>query len=131
MTFRLQKPPICSSKELLSLHFLPPCFATTIETHVVAVATAVAMALGMAVAMTLVVAVAVALDMALTVAMDITVDTSLALALPAVDAGHFPTEDVIHLAARTQLKCIFSSKMIIPRLFLCQCPTITTDATGE
>lgn len=127
MTFRLQKPPICSSKELLSLHFLPPCFATTIETHVVAVATAVAMALGMAVAMTL----AVALDMALTVAMDIAVDTSLALALPAMDAGHFPTEDVIHLAARTQLKCIFSSKMIIPRLFLCQCPTITTDATGE
>lgn len=82
---QLQKPPICSSKELLSLHFLPPCCATTIETHVVAVATAVAMALGMAVAMTLAVAVAVALDTSLA----LTLTLALALALPAVDAGHF------------------------------------------
>ena len=88
---------ICSSKERLKLHFLPPCVATTIETHVVAVAMAVAMA----VAVVLDMAVAMAVDTALAVAVDMAVDTSLAMALPAVDADHFPTEDVIHLAART------------------------------
>lgn len=84
---------ICSSKELLKLHFLPPCVATTIETHVVAVAMAVAVVLDTAVAM--------AVDTARAVAVDMAVDTSLAMALPAVDADHFPTEDIIHLAART------------------------------
>lgn len=70
---------ICYSKELLNLHFLPPCVATILETHVIAVAVAVAMAL------------AVAVDTALALAVDMAVD----MALPAVDAGHFPTEGVI------------------------------------
>lgn len=55
------KTSIFSSKELLKCHFLPPCVATTIETHVVAVA----------------------------VAVDTAVDASLAMALPAVAGGHF------------------------------------------
>ena len=81
---------ICSSKELLNLDFFAPCVATIIETHMVAVAMAVAKALDMLVAMALDMAVAMAVDAALAGALDIAVDKSSTLVLPAVDAGRFP-----------------------------------------
>ncbi|KAK2089522.1 hypothetical protein P7K49_032188 [Saguinus oedipus] len=123
-TLTLQRHPTPSLKS----HLLTPCVATTTETPVGAVATALAgvlavdmvvalaMAVGMALAVAMAVgmaldmeqAVAMAVDTALAVDMAVAMEPAVAMAL-AVDTAlagaatdHFATEDAIPLAANHQ-----------------------------